>query len=602
MAVAAFKSTTKRSCNIGGGNPADGSYMPSEPDTPTRGRHRRSRSFSDFSSRYFSDSGSLAESSYSHLDSIFNKARASTRHQSSDSESDADSVYSRYTARSRSSAVSEYGGSARYRAQTGNTKGTRQGGLRRSSSNLTESSLSGLRRSSSSRDLSRDHSDSPLEPYYRRGYRHGDDQASRDHPEEEKTIRAVHTQKKRPSRSLDLSCNPTSEAWWSFQSWEPSARELDAITLYDAMRAEMRKAVSDIRNEIEQSMSKEVVVPSSPFPGGLQITIPGSSAADGADSTVADIRREYAAKLEQSEKRAQELWSQLAVEERRCLDLVKVVKELVPGQPASRSKPQPRAPPPPSKPFMGPDVEKQLVSKSLDEDAQRFFEECISGLDPMSANDTLSTSFGKKEMQSPTWSLKDMSFSPQKRDMVRTSEKKTLVLEPLISFCAQIEQTGRCTGKSKTTFFQKTILNDDGLVLPWLQWETDLEFLPQEYHVKDKDEEEDIIATFTAGTSRALTSPTSSVRRDSRQRSKEKQDSQSLDLSLGVSGLGCLSNGESSCWKSVDFGYMKNVAVSSIYERGRDDGRVDVEKFVLQRMWLRQRIKQGRILVCGGMR
>ncbi|KAG6544919.1 hypothetical protein Mapa_013611 [Marchantia paleacea] len=578
MAVAAFKSTTKRSCNIGGGNPADGSYMPSELDTPTRGRHRRSRSFSDFSSRYFSDSGSLAESSYSHLDSIFNKARASTRHQSSDSESDADSVYSRYTARSRSSAVSEYGGSARYRAQTGNTKGTRQGGLRRSSSNLTESSLSGLRRSSSSRDLSRDHSDSPMEPYYRRGYRHGDDQASRDHPEEEKTIRAVHTQKK-----------------------EPSARELDAITLYDAMRAEMRKAVSDIRNEIEQSMSKELVVPSSPFPGGLRITIPGSSAADGVDSTVADIRREYAAKLEQSEKRAQELWSQLAVEERRCLDLVKVVKELVPGQPGSRSKPQPRAPPP-SKPFMGPDVEKQLVSKSLDEDAQRFFEECISGLDPMSANDSLSISFGKKEMQSPTWSLKDVSFSPQKKDMVRTSEKKTLVLEPLISFCAQIEQTGICAGKSKTTFFQKTILNDDGLVLPWLQWETDLEFLPQEYHVKDKDEEEDIIATFTAGTSRALTSPTSSVRRESRQRSKEKQDSQSLDLSLGVSGLGCLPNGESSCWKSIDFGYMKNVAVSSIYERGRDDGRVDVEKFVLQRMWLRQRIKQGRILVCGGMR
>lgn len=35
-----------------------------------------------------------------------------------------------------------------------------------------------------------------LFPFQRRGYRHGDEQASRDHPEEEKTIRAVHTQKK----------------------------------------------------------------------------------------------------------------------------------------------------------------------------------------------------------------------------------------------------------------------------------------------------------------------------------------------------------------------------------------------------------------------
>lgn len=32
----------------------------------------------------------------------------------------------------------------------------------------------------------------------------------------------------------------------------------------------------------------------------------------------------------QSEKRAQELWAQLAIEERRCLDLVKFVKEMLP--------------------------------------------------------------------------------------------------------------------------------------------------------------------------------------------------------------------------------------------------------------------------------
>lgn len=81
-------------------------------------------------------------------------------------QSDADSVYSRYTTRSRSSTVSEYRGSAPYRAQTGNTKGLRQGGLRRSTSSLSEASVGGLRRSSSSRDLSRDYSNSPREAYY----------------------------------------------------------------------------------------------------------------------------------------------------------------------------------------------------------------------------------------------------------------------------------------------------------------------------------------------------------------------------------------------------------------------------------------------------
>ncbi|KAL2645496.1 hypothetical protein R1flu_013083 [Riccia fluitans] len=584
MAVAAFKSTTKRSCNIGRGNnpPADGGlYLPSEPQTPVRGRHRRSRSFSDFSnSRYFSDSGSLAESSYAQLDSIIQKARASRRYHESDSESDADSVYSRITTRSRSSNVSEYGGNSHSRAQSGNTRGTRQGGLRRSNSNLTEASLGGLRRSSSSRDLSRDLADSPRETYPRRPHRQGDDQLSpsRDHPEEEKTIRAVHTQNK-----------------------EPSARELDAISLYDAMRAEMRKAVSDIRLEIEESLSKELGISSSPFPG-LRISIPGASATESADSRVADLRREYAAELEQSEKRAQELWSQLAEEERRCLDLVKFVKGLVPTPSAPRPKSQPRAPPP-TKPFSGPDVDKQLVSKSLDEDAQRFFEEYISGLDPMSVNDALSLGFGKQEKLSPTWSVKDISFSSQTKEIVvRTTEKKTLVLEPLISFCAQIEQTGRRAGKSTASIFSKPTVNDDGLVLPWLQWETDLELRPQGYLLKDRDEEEDIIATFTAGTSRATTSPRSANQRDCRQRLKDKEEDQSLDLSLGVSGLGCLSNGETSSWKSIDFSYTKNVGVSSVYERGRDEGRVDVETFVLQRMWLRQRIKQGRILVCGGMR
>ncbi|KAL3698837.1 hypothetical protein R1sor_012913 [Riccia sorocarpa] len=580
MAVAAFKSTTKRSCNIGGGNnPADGGLFlpPSEEGAPIRGRHRRTRSLSDFSnSRYFSDSGSLAESSYAQLDSIIQKGRTSGRFHESDSESDADSVYSRITSRSRVSNVSEYGLNSRYRAQPGSTRGTRQGGLRRSSSNLTEPSLGGLRRSSSSLDLSRDLSDSPRETYPRRSSR-GEEQPSprRDHPEEEKTIRAVHTQNK-----------------------EPSARDLDAVSLYDAMRAEMRRAVSDIRHEIEQSLSKELGITSSPF-AGLRISIPETSTTEDADSRVAELHREYAAELEQSEKRAQELWSQLAEEERRCLDIVKFVKGLVPTPSGHRPKLQPRASPPAK--LLGPVIDKQLVSKSLDEDAQRFFEECISGLDPMSVNDTLSLGFSKQENLSPTWCVKDVSFSPKKDIIVRTTEKKTLVLEPLISFCAQIEQTGKRAGKSKATIFSKPTVNDDGLVLPWLQWETDLELLPRGYQLKDQDEEE-IIATFAAGTSRASTSPRSAIQRDSRQRLKDKEDEHSLDLSLGVSGLGSLSTGESSSWKTKDSSYTKMVGVSSIYERGRDEGRVDVETFVLQRMWLRQRIKQGRILLCGGMR
>ncbi|CAM6124096.1 unnamed protein product [Calypogeia fissa] len=151
-------------------------------------------------------------------------------------------------------------------------------------------------------------------------------------------------------------------------------------------------------------------------------------------------------RCETSEKRAQDLWTQLAAEERRCLDLVKFVKELLPTQASTALQPL-VLPPPPLRPMMGPQDDQQLVSQCLDADAQRYFDECVSlaGLDLVSLNDASSVgagyegSVGYQESESG-WSVKDMPLSPQKRNFVRADERNVVFLQPLKIFCAQIEQ------------------------------------------------------------------------------------------------------------------------------------------------------------------
>ncbi|CAM6119654.1 unnamed protein product [Calypogeia fissa] len=438
-------------------------------------------------------------------------------------------------------------------------KGTRQGSLRRSASRIEFSdnaSLEGFMLPSRAQD----DEGSPEEAFFEleRDVTPQEEDTTCGHPVEEKTIRAVHT-----------------------QNMEPRSQELDAISLYDAMRAEMRKAVSEIRSELEQkSVSKDLLLSTPSVEEGPRS--PGQK-EDDEEATVSEVRQEYAVKLEQSEKRAQDLWTQLAAEERRCLDLVKFVKELLPTQASTALQP-PVLPPPPLRPMMGPQDDQQLVSQCLDADAQRYFDECVSlaGLDLVSLNDASSAgagyqgSVGYQESESG-WSVKDMPLSPRKRNFVRADERNVVFLQPLKIFCAQIEQNGKCVGKS-SNFITKAPMNEDGLVLPWLQWETKLDYSLQE--------QSGVKGTLTASSSRSKS-------QSARHHSEEEQDTQLLDFPAGISGLGCLGNGDLSSCKSIVFGHLTNLDTRY---------RIDVETFVLQRSLLRHRIVGGRILICGGIR
>lgn len=139
------------------------------------------------------------------------------RYQYSDSESDMDSVYSRKE-RYRLNNLATVNG---WRSVTEKVAGGDMPKPQR-----------GLRRCSSQRDL--------LRPYdSHQSYTsaltddEGADTRSSDNGEE-KTIRAVYAQMK------------------SFRSDHPIG-DMDAVSLYEAMRSEVRHAVSEIRSEIKQS-------------------------------------------------------------------------------------------------------------------------------------------------------------------------------------------------------------------------------------------------------------------------------------------------------------------------------------------------------------
>eukprot|EP00250_Pteridium_aquilinum_P004781 c14987_g1_i3 orf=408-983(+) len=99
MATSAFRSTTRRDCQVGGsGSSAEPGGVPSTPrakrdpsPSPSgRGFHRRSTSMSDFSARYLSDCSSTSD-----FRTSYNKSSRAGRHSvcPSDSESDMDSLY-----------------------------------------------------------------------------------------------------------------------------------------------------------------------------------------------------------------------------------------------------------------------------------------------------------------------------------------------------------------------------------------------------------------------------------------------------------------------------------------------------------------------------
>lgn len=184
--------------------------------------------------------------------------------------------------------------------------------------------------------------------------------------------------------------------------------------LYDVMRKELRHAVEEIKMELEQGMTKTKTNDKC-----LQ------SKNIGALQTASTIRRNYAAKLEQSEKRKQELLAEILLEEQRGRELSKIVQELLPDPKVSVVEKPSRA--------RKRSNDRSRVSKRLTEEAEKYFEDFISNVE-------------------------DTDISSL--DGERSDTSSTL------------------GGITKTETFQSPTMSKplpaemDGVVLPWLQWET----------------------------------------------------------------------------------------------------------------------------------
>ncbi|CAN0891997.1 hypothetical protein LINGRAHAP2_LOCUS17294 [Linum grandiflorum] len=206
----------------------------------------------------------------------------------------------------------------------------------------------------------------------------------------EKTIRAVYAQKKgEHPGGEDMTCG-----------------------LYEAMRKELRNAVEEIKLELENPVQ------------AIGKTDNSALASNESMQGVSAIRRDYATKMEMSERRKQDLLVEILKEEQHGRELSKIVKELLPGQdtiveraPRNRKKSNDRG----------------RVSKRLTEEAEKYIEDFTSNVE-----DT------------------DISSIDGERSDTSSS----------------------FIGVQKTEAFQSRAISKsrpvemDGVVLPWLQWET----------------------------------------------------------------------------------------------------------------------------------
>lgn len=221
---------------------------------------------------------------------------------------------------------------------------------------------------------------------------------------EEKTIRSVYEQMK------------------SLRSDHPTG-DTDSIGLYETIRSEVWRAVSEIRSDLEQSIARKS--PSS----ATSTRLSNSSQSKESDADVVSaIKEEYAAKLNQAEKRARNLWAQLAVEEQRCQELSRILKELHPDPQSSQTQKKSGT--------RKNSAERKQISKCLTEEAQTYFEEFVS----------IST-------------LEDSEMSS-----LEEVEKGSFVED------MKMEENG-CYRES-TSSISSTNLADDGIVIPWLKYKT----------------------------------------------------------------------------------------------------------------------------------
>ncbi|PSR96755.1 Sister chromatid cohesion protein PDS5 B like [Actinidia chinensis var. chinensis] len=233
----------------------------------------------------------------------------------------------------------------------------------------------------------------------------------------EKTIRAVYAQKKVE---------------------HPTGDDVNNV-LYEAMRKELRHAVDEIKIELEHAIMVRTT-PALDSESCLQ-------ADNSNDQAVSKIRKNYATKLEKSEKRKQDLLVEIVMEEQRGRELSKIVRELHPGPKSSTIAGKPSR-------SRKRSHDRNKLSKRLTEEAEKYFEDFISNVE-----DTDLSSFdGERSDASSTLGVR------KTRDPILHSGET---------------ETFQITAGSNSLPVEM-----DGVILPWLKWDAsnDGSFLPSNHN------------------------------------------------------------------------------------------------------------------------
>ncbi|XP_026414589.1 suppressor protein SRP40-like isoform X1 [Papaver somniferum] len=137
--------------------------------------------------------------------------------------------------------------------------------------------------------------------------------------------------------------------------------------IYETVRFEVRRAISEIQDDLKNVIQKK-------NPSNITTTnvfdTPSELVNPDAVELVSEIRREYAAKFQQSQERAKKLREDLAVEEHRVKELGRILEEILP-EPKSV---QPQR----SRPRRKNSIDRWKMSKRLTEEAMNYFDECVS--------------------------------------------------------------------------------------------------------------------------------------------------------------------------------------------------------------------------------
>ncbi|MBA0768617.1 hypothetical protein Gotri_017408 [Gossypium trilobum] len=195
--------------------------------------------------------------------------------------------------------------------------------------------------------------------------------------------------------------------------------------LYAAMRKELRHAVEEIKTQLEQSMVKT----KNSGIANVDTLQPDNSDIIQAISTA---RRKCTTKLEKSEKRRQDLLAEILLEEQHGRELSKIVKELLPEPKSSIVEKPVRA--------RKRSNDRYRMSRQLTEEAEKYIEDFISNVE-----DT------------------DISSLDGDRSDTTSSSMGGITKTPIFQ---------------NPAVFKSVPVEMDGVLLPWLQWETSNDVSP----------------------------------------------------------------------------------------------------------------------------